>query len=132
MVFGDPSSTGDTLHRILSELHATEADHEFVVAVRAWCATPAPLREPHDFGPRAWNAYLACLRKRGYYFSVNELVTICFLANSNVAVFQQIGALLKYEGGFFDGAGPVTACKLASNRSGAVRSHFERLIASRD
>ena len=73
---------------------------------------------PYDFGPRAWNAYLACLRKRGYYFSVDELVTIGFLANSNVAVFQQIGAFLKYEGGFFDGVGPVTACKLASNRSG--------------
>ena len=68
MVFGDPGSTVNTLHRILSELHATEANHEFVVALRAWCATPAPLREPHDFGPRAWNAYLACLRKRDYYF----------------------------------------------------------------
>ena len=71
-----------------------------------------------------------CLHQKKYYFSVEELIAVCFVAKVNVAVFTEESSILTYAGGFFEAAGVVTCCKLRSNRSGRTRSHFERLITT--
>ncbi len=85
---------------------------------------------PPDFVSRAWPAYLHCIQKSGYYFSVEELLVICAQKDMNVAVFTEAGGQLTYESGHFSGAEPLVCAKLTSDNVERVRSHFERIVAS--
>ena len=76
------------------------------------CETDEGLTEPHDFAERAWDAYVDCLQKSNYYFSVDELLLICALAKVDVAVFKQNGTDLELAGGVFTNGGPLVCTKL--------------------
>ena len=84
--------------------------------------------EPPDFASRAWPAYLACIEKQGYYFLVEELLALATIAQINILVFTSIGSTLNFVGGNFTGTSPFVFIKLAANRFGRIRSHFERFI----
>lgn len=86
--------------------------------------------EPAEFASRSWPAYLHCIQKEGYYFSVEEVLVMCSQAHINIAVFTEIGGRLTYQGGHFSGAEPLVCAKLNTNNSGRARGHFERIISS--
>ena len=83
---------------------------------------------PMDFNLRAWSAYLECIQEPGYFFSVDEQVAMCAVAQINIACFKQIDSNLFFAYGYFAAEGPVTCCKLSSNGSASVRSHFEGMV----
>jgi hypothetical protein len=105
------------------------ASKTFHASVRQWLATAAPSDEPADFGPRAWKAYLACVRNAKYYLSVGELVAICQQASVRVLIFKEIDGGLILEAFSLAGRGPLILTKLTANKERSVRSHFERLVA---
>jgi len=102
----------------------------FLRSLTSWVECPTPLREPLEFGPRAWEAYMTCMNHKDFYMSADELIATCLVAKVNVAVFEQQGKVLEYAGGFFDAPGAVTCCKLSSNRLQRIRSHFERVLTT--
>jgi hypothetical protein len=84
---------------------------------------------PPDFGDRSWPAYLHCIQKNGYYFSVDELLVMSSQKEMNIAVFTEAEGKLTYEGGHFSGTEPLVCAKL-NGGVGRVRGHFERIVAS--
>ena len=102
--------------------------HNFVLKVQALCNCLLTPDRPADFAARAWPAYLQCVKKSAYWFTVEEVIILCARARVNVAIFIAEGDALTYEGGHFNGRGPVVFGKLCQNIQGRVRGHFERLV----
>jgi hypothetical protein len=100
----------------------------FLAKVRACDALHLQGTLPHDFESRAWPAYVSCVQDPRYWLSCDELLFFCLLGAVSVAVFERRGDVLRLTGShLLAGAAPV-AVKVDGNRSGRVRSHFERLV----
>ena len=75
----------------------------FYEQMQRWSQRNMPMCDPPDFSTRAWGAYLKCIQRTDYYFSVEELLVVCARARVNVSVFKQIGTRLQFAGGCFAG-----------------------------
>jgi len=64
----------------------------FLRSLSAWVECPSSLREPVAFGRWCWEAYMECLNVKTFYFSVEELIAVCLVANVNVAVSRKRAA----------------------------------------
>ena len=84
--------------------------------------------EPASFSGVCWETYFATILHQTYYFSPEELIVMSFAANKNVIIFEQTNDVLRHHISYLDGEGPIISVKLNSNRFGAVRGHFERLV----
>ena len=97
----------------------------FTVLTTRWATMVASPDVPEAFATRAWPAYVKCVQLAEYYLSVEEIVLVSAMARVNVAVFSQIGPLLRYEAGFFDGDGPIVSIKFRKNNNrGRVPKSF--------
>ena len=82
------------------------------------------------FAEEACPYYVQALRDADYWLSVDELVLICQLARAPVIVFKQGGAVLEAAESSPAGSGTAMFVKIATERDGPVRSHFERMLST--
>ena len=75
-------------------------------------------------------AYLCMIRSLDYYFSVNELVSICKAVNANIIVAQRYSDRYIVEHFSLEGPGEVAVVAIDSSVGGRVAAHFERLLCS--
>ena len=128
IVFADRGSRATLFLHCLQEQGLSDRHESFFGKLQQWIDTASPLEAPVDFGVRAWSAYLACVRKVSYLFSVDELLAVCTQASIRVLIFKEIEGILSFAGGCLHGQGPLILTKLCANSERSVRSHFERLI----
>ena len=95
-----------------------------------WKNKGAPTQEPLNFAHRVWPVYLNSMQATNYWFSTEEIIVVAVGIGHNVAIFKSIDTELEYHTGYFSGHGPIILIKLASNLTGRVSSHFERIIPS--
>ena len=99
LTFNDQASKPSSLLIFLESPDFLGAPVGFISALRAWHDLHNINEEPEQFGVRAWNAYLMCVRNEAYFFSVDELTAICQQAGVRVFIFKHIEDSLVYAGG---------------------------------
>ena len=128
LVYGDPNVRATSFLQMMEERGANAVNTPFLAEVQAWMQTTSPVEAPPDFGVRAWSAYLACIREGSYFFSIDELLSICMQSSTRVLIFKEVEGTLSFAGGTLRGQGPLIITKLHANNQRQVRSHFERLV----
>ena len=128
LVYGDENLAATSFLHLMDAHGAQAGNHSFLADVKEWMALASPVAAPENFGLRSWNAYLACIGKASYYFSVEELKVICMLASKRVLIFKETQGALTLAGESLRGQGPLITIKLKANNLQRVRTHFERIV----
>ena len=85
-------SSDSTPSRFLSLLESRADNHafkDFTDALRAWATPSSMSSQPHNFGGRAWPAYLHAISRSSYFFAVDELISVCMIHRVSIAVFKE-------------------------------------------
>ena len=131
LVFGDERSKATLFARTLADVGGVDTNEAFYRKVRAWNEASTDMGVPERFAVRAWAAYLDCVRKPSYWFSVDELLIICRNARVKLLVFKEVDHVLRFVCGNYFGEGEMHLTKINAEGERSVRSHFERLIPKR-
>ena len=91
---------------------------------------PAP---DYSQAERAWRSYLRCWEEPDYWFSIDDLLFLCILADVHVKIFEAHEGLLEWRQEHIVPEKDRVSIVIKNDRaSGPVRGHVERMVLATD